>query len=108
MLSTKHLRVEETITLARGRLHVRLAAYLDSGALWEMYVFREEGVIERVEIKSGEKLLHLVWSIGRGHAGGAVVEERVVVVVGGGGEGDVGGRGPTLFMPNPGGGQLAR
>lgn len=82
MLSTEHLRVKEPVSLAWCRLHVRLAPDLDSGALWEMDVFWEKGIIERIEIKSGEWLLHLIGSVGRGHGGGAVVE--VVVVVGGG------------------------
>lgn len=89
---------KEAIAHAAGYLHVRMAAYLDSGAWWEMYVFGEEAVIERVEVKCGDKLLHSV-RIGCGHADGVIIEERViVVVVDDSGEGNVGGRGLPLFM----------
>lgn len=60
-------------------------------------MFGKEGVIERVEMKSEEKLLHLV-RIGCGDASGGIVEERVVD---NSGEGIVGGRGRTLFMRDP-------
>lgn len=65
VLSAQYFRVEKAVLLARSSLWVGLPSDFNTLAGKEGDVFRDEGVIEGVEVEGGKRLLGVLRSVRR-------------------------------------------